>query len=159
MQKLDFYTRMKMDLVMMNINGYNSVVDIVALPLYCPWIMNDDNLNESFSRLVDIHNQNMDELNTFMKYVRYLDDSCSNFSLDDLNDEYEFIKDNMNLQDEYYDNMLSYINFCDDYSNPWTDVAKFCSKYCDTDDQIFDQVQVNHSLIKSIREERKNKIE
>ena len=157
MQKLDFYTKMKMDLVMMSLNTYDDIVDIVALPLYCSWLLNDDNLLESYSRLADIFNENYFNLNEFMKYIKHIDDTGDIFSLDDVNDEYEFIKDNMTLQAEYYANILEYIDFCDDFENPRCEVEKFCDSYCEKDDQIFDQVQINHSLIKSIREERKKK--
>ena len=157
MKKLDFYTKMKMDLVMMSLNQQENMIDLVALPLYCPWLINDDNLVESYSRLADMYGENYSSLNEFMSYIKDIDDKGEFFSINDVNDEYEFIKDNMALQAEYYVNMLSYIDFCDDYTNSRVDVEDFCDNYCERDDQIFDQVQVNHSLIKSIREERKRK--
>lgn len=159
MKKLDYYTNLKMGLVSLSMNINDNTVGIYALQLYCPWLLNDDNLKESYSRLADIHNQNFYNMQSLIDYMEYIDESHDSFSLYDLKDEYEYIRDNMMLQKEYFDNMVSYIDFCNDYSNPWVDVAKFCVDYCDKDDQIFDQVQVNDSIIKCIRKEREDNFE
>ena len=151
----DYYTKMKLELVKMDLEIFENITNIMILPICCPWIVNDDNMNESISRLIDIHNSNVINLIDFISYVKKLDDSGNEFFYTDLIEEYEHVKNNMNLQTSYYDNMVRYIAFCDDVTKPWEDIETFADEFSIMDDSIFDQVQVNNSVIKMIKQERK----
>ena len=151
----DYYTKMKLELVKMDLEIFENITNIMILPIFCPWIVNDDNMKESLSRLIDIHNLNVVNLIDFISYVKNLDNSGKEFFYTDLIEEYEHVKNNMDLQDSYYNNMLGYIAFCDDVTRPWQDIETFADEFTIKDDSIFDQVQVNNSVIKMIKQERK----
>lgn len=151
----DYYTQMKFDLVKMDIELVENMVNIFALPIFCSWIYNDENMKESMSRLIDIHNLNGKNLLDLISYVKKLDDNNDEFFYADLIEEFECVKTNMDLQDSYYNNMLEYIGFCDDITNSRKDIEEFDNIFCLKDDSIFDQVQVNDSVIKMIKRERK----
>lgn len=154
MSRIDYYTQMKMQLVLLDSEIVDNEYNILLMILFYPWLVNDDNLKDSFSKLLTIHKENIESIKNIIDYMKHLDETETEFFYTDLIDEFEFISNNMDLQNNYYDNMLSYINFSSDFNNPWTDIAKFCIEYDEKDDTIFNQVQVNQSLIKNIHEER-----
>lgn len=156
MEKLDYYTRLKLQLVALSVELIENEYDILLMIGNYPWIVNDDNLKESLAKLITIDNENNSNIKNMVDYIKKLDETGNPFFPTDLIDEYEYINDNMNLQNNYIDNMIGYIDYSSDFDNCWDDVEDFCDYYIEKDDEIFNQVQVNHSLIKSIREERGN---
>lgn len=156
MSRIDYFTQMKLELVLLDSEIVDNEYNILLMIMFFPWLVNDDNLRDSFSKLLTIHKENCNSIKNIVDYIKHLDETETPFFYTDLIDEFEFVDANMNLQNEYYDNMLSYIDYSSDFSNPWADIASFCIDYIEKDDEIFDQVQVNQSLIKSIHEERRS---
>lgn len=159
MERKEKYEELKMKLILLSLGLNSSIVDITALPLYCPWLYDNERLFESFTRLIDIHNINHESISDVVNYVQQMDKKRKECSVDDLSEEVDFISENMYLQEVFRANMIRYINLRNHYRFYLMDEASIYNRYEKVDNDVFDKVQVNKSLIKIKQEERRDNLE
>ncbi len=159
--QFDWYDNLKIEIVKLAIEFFNIKMDMVYTLISNRWITEDINLEESTAQLqelLDITNfdfqQLITEINTIEKeYISQF------YSMEDLLDEFEYIKENIDLVNSYFGNMMEYMSIIDDYQlspellkNKWED-------YLDKDELCFNQICINHEQLKQLRKERIDKIE
>lgn len=120
------------------------------------WILEDINLCESISHLVDMLNISSRDLNRFIKDISLLEDSGDFFSSNDLVDEFEYIKENVNLEASYLTNIVDYINIIINPGINGTIIAEKLEKYHDIDLSCYNQMKINNKQLKQLRKERRN---
>ncbi len=120
------------------------------------WILEDINLCESISHLVDMLNISSRDLNHFIKDINLLENSGDFFSSNDLVDEFEYIKENVNLEASYLTNIVDYITIIINPGINGTLITEKLEKYHDIDLSCYNQMKINNKQLKQLRKERRN---
>ena len=96
------------------------------------------------------------DLNYFIKDISLLEDSGNFFSSNDLVDEFEYIKENVNLEASYLTNIVDYITIIINPGMNGTLIAEKLEKYHDIDLSCYNQMKINNKQLKQLRKERRN---
>ena len=82
----DWFTDLKTKVIILDMETELRKMDIISLIMFYPWLSLDDNLCESFEKLKTINEVNNKSLNSIIRYINYLEDTCICFNKEDLID-------------------------------------------------------------------------
>ena len=82
----------------------------VILFITKPWIMDDINLCERFTKLLEIQDDNYRQIESLLKEINNHKSENIIYSQSDLIDEYDYISENVSLTSSYFYMILGYLS-------------------------------------------------
>lgn len=133
---------------------------IVILMYFNYWILEDPNLSTNYSKLTEMIDISYKDLEMFVATMKMLDKKGMFFLIGDMKDELMYIKENIELETRYLENMLYYI---DAVKNPAIvnidDIVEICSEFVENDRIFYNQMKINKEGLKMLRKERRDNLE
>lgn len=157
--ELDWFVKLKMEVVKLRINFNEFKKNIVALLLTSPWILEDANLFESYVRLQEMVEISEVDLDSLTKELEYLEMQPVTFAIDDVMREFNFVRENIDLEMAYLFNMSLYMLLVDNYSLSALEIEERCNIYAEIDTWCHDQMEINNEQLKILKKERRDYFE
>lgn len=121
------------------------------------WIFNDANLFEKFDHLCKMQNNSCNDMLDFALLLELIDKGIS-FSVADFEEEFAFIKENLNLEVGYFSLMVDHMQLLTDPNyNELTENKLIENHYNSI--SCKEQVLINQKLLKKIIKERRDYFE
>lgn len=156
MQRKDYFTELKMRVVVSNYDFMKLRENIVCMLETNRWILEDINLCESFCHLQEMVESSCQELIELIEEIKALDDNGIAFSIYDLIEYFDYIKKNIDLEFMYFMNMYDYMTVVTDYSIQGEEIVDRCNQYDKNDSIYLNQMKLNNDGLKKLKKERRD---
>ncbi len=156
--KLDWFSLFKMEVMSLSASFQEVKKEVVVMIATNEWILEDIDLSRSFQNLQKMMSESETDLDELVKEINHIEDSSVSFDVEDLEDELNFIHENVRLEHEYVSHMVDYMEAVSGpiVSLPDLDACdKVCKKYPSKDRELLQNMKQNHHLVKLLREERR----
>lgn len=159
MNKIDWYEKLKFEIIELSINLKKIKLDTVFLFVTNQWVFEDCNLIESFTHLLEMFDISYDDLSKLVKLIYQLDLTSTEFNKIDLLDEFDFIKENINIEFDYLSNIEKYLSLVDNYTIDVDQINEIFDEYYENDNVYYNQMKINNKNLKLLRKERRDYFE
>lgn len=159
MNKIDWYEKLKFEIIELSINLKKIKLDTVFLFVTNQWVFEDCNLIESFTHLLEMFDISYDDLSKLVKLIYQLDSTSTEFNKIDLLDEFDFIKENINIEFDYLSNIEKYLSLVDNYTIDVDQINEIFDEYYENDNVYYNQMKINNENLKLLRKERRDYFE
>lgn len=156
--KLDWFNLLKMKVMSLSSSFQAVKQEVVVMIATNEWILEDIDLDKSFQNLQRMIAESEVDLDQLIQEINHIEDSSLPFDTGDLEDEVNFVHENIRLEHEYVSHM---VNYMDAVSGSITNVLdldacdRVCEEYPKKDRELLKQMKQNHQLVKLLREERR----
>lgn len=156
--KLDWFSFLKMEVMSLSSSFQAVKQEVVVMIANNEWILEDIDLDRSFQNLQRMIAESETDLDQLVQEINHIEDSSILFDAADLEDEVNFVHENVRLEHEYVSHMVDYM---DALSGSVTNVLdldacdRICKKYPTKDRELLKQMKQNHQLVKLLRQERR----
>lgn len=150
----DLFTNLKVDIVKLCVSFNMLKQDVVFLLVTNKWILEDINLFENYTKLqkmIDVSDKN---LNSLINDTIYLENNSVPFLVDDIICEFNFIRENIDLEMLNFSNMLMYMMLVDDYSLDLEGINELLNFYLKRDEFCYSNMKINNEQLKILKKER-----
>lgn len=127
----------------------------VILFITKPWIMDDINLCERFTNLLEIEDENYKQIDSLLKEINDYKTNIISFSQADLIDEFDYISENVSLSISYYQMILGYLYMIKTNMSQ-VELSEYFSINYDNSECCFKQLKINNKELKKLKQERRN---
>ena len=103
--------------------------------------------------MIDTSNNDLDD---FIKRINLLEDKSIMFDKTDLKDEFDFIKENIHLEDSFIANMINYIIIINNFTINGIDITEKLEQFQDIDISCYNQMKINNENLKQLKKERRD---
>lgn len=159
MQRKDYFTELKMEVVNYNYDFMMLRENMVTMIQTNRWILEDINLYESFSNLQEMVEISYQEFTELVEEIKLLERNLEVFDINDLVEQFDYIKENIHLESMYITNMIDYMEII---SNPFIqgeEIKDRCDQYNQNDCTYLNQMKLNNDGLKKLKKERRDNFE
>lgn len=152
----DWYQKIRKEMIQLIIKLKELRECIVIFAYHESWILEDHVLFEEFSHLKEMVDISNCDLELFKKRLDSLDEKSIVFDVNDLKDEFEFIKQNIWLENMLILNISYYIAVS---VNPFFIDYQAMQQYLEDNKSYYDQMRSNNKNLKQLRKEGRDYFE
>lgn len=156
--RLDWFNFLKMEIMSLSSTFQAVKQEVVVMIATNEWILEDIDLDKSFRNLQRMIAESEVDLDQLVKEINRIEDSSLPFDVADLEDEVNFVHENIRLEHEYVSHMVDYMDAVNGSITNVLDLDacdKICEEYPKKDRELLKQMKQNHRLVKLLREERR----
>jgi len=153
---IDWFEQLKFDLINLLLVFKSIKEETIFMLLTNRWILEDTNLFESFIHLKEMIDTSNNDLDEFIKRINVLEDKSIMFDKTDLKDEFDFIKENIHLEDSFIANMINYMIIVNDLTINGIDITEKLEQFQDIDISCYNQMKINNENLKQLKKERRD---
>lgn len=156
--RLDWFNFLKMEIMSLSSTFQVVKQEVVVMIATNEWILEDIDLDKSFRNLQRMIAESEVDLDQLVKEINRIEDSSLPFDVADLEDEVNFVHENIRLEHEYVSHMVDYMDAVNGSITNVLDLDacdKICEEYPKKDRELLKQMKQNHRLVKLLREERR----
>jgi len=153
---IDWFEQLKFDLINLLLVFKSIKEETIFMLLTNRWILEDTNLFESFIHLKEMIDTSNNDLDEFIKRINVLEDKSIMFDKTDLKDEFDFIKENIPLEDSFIANMINYMIIVNDLTINGIDITEKLEQFQDIDISCYNQMKINNENLKQLKKERRD---
>ena len=151
---LDLFTALKKCIVKTCFEFQKLKEEVIMTVLSNSWLLQDANLYENYTKLQEMIKISDKHLTSIIKETKYIENNSVPFSADDIICEYNFIRENIELETYYLYNMLIYMIAVVDFSLKQEEIKKIQQHYLETDIFCYDNMRANNEQLKILKKER-----
>lgn len=151
----DWFLELKLKIILLDLKSIKRINDIFFIIKECPYLLKDENLCESYHKLVKINKINNDTLKELVNSINFLEALPITFSKEDIKDIYEILEEDFKLQDSFCLNIIKYITIVEKNSMSYDEMMDEMDKYIECDVCCFNQIKINNQEIKKLIKELK----
>lgn len=159
MQRKDYFTELKMEIVRYSYDFTMLRETIVVMLETNRWVLEDINLCESFYHLQEMVEITYQEFTEFVEEIKILDRNMVIFNINDLLDYFDYIKENIHLESMYMTNMIDYMAIIMNHSIEADEIVERCTEYDRKDSTYLNQMKLNNDGLKKLKKERRDSFE
>jgi len=153
---IDWFDKLKFEIIDLSLFFKMLEIQTVFVLNTNGWILEDINLFESFAHLKEMLCKSNNDLNEFVKRISLLDSNLILFDKSDLIDEFDFIKENINLESNFLTNIVNYITIVNNPSINDFGIIERLEQYQEIDISCYNQMKINNEELKKLRKERRD---
>ena len=154
MQRKDYFTELKEEMVRYNFYFLSLRETIVIMLETNRWIVEDINLYESFCYLQEMIETTYQELTELVGDINTLEHTMQIFNISDLLDQFDYIKENIRLESMYITNMVDYMEIIHNSSIEGEEITERCNQYNQKDYTYLNKMKLNNDGLKKLKKER-----
>ena len=155
----DWYNELKYEIVDF-VMFFKDIKEVVIYMLLTNrWILEDINLSESFTHLKEMIDVSNEDLEKFIKTITLLENNSTIFNMNDLIDEFDYIKENISLESSFITNLVNYMAIITDPSINDLEIIDKLEEYQEIDISCYNQMKINNKGLKKLRKERRDYFE
>ena len=158
----DNYLKLKQNLQETKMHAFRIRLEIVKLGLIFndkTWLLDDITVLERYSNLINMANDSVNNIGEFEKELVMLENSGIYFSLTDLEDEFDFIHENVIFETNYFRLTKNLLELLDDYDIQGDDITDYLIRNDEVSSLCFNQVQLNQAGLMQLKKERRDILE
>lgn len=159
MQKKDYFTELKEEMVRYSFHFLSLRETVVIMLETNRWIVEDINLYESFCHLQEMIEITYQEFAELVEEINALEHNMQIFNISDLLEQFDYIKENIHLESMYITNMVDYMKIIINPSIQADEIGERCSQYDENDDMYLNQMKLNNDGLKKLKKERRDNLE
>lgn len=159
MQRKDYFTELKEEMVRYNFYFLSLRETVVIMLETNRWIVEDINLYESFCFLQEMIETTYQELTELVGDINTLEHTMQIFNISDLFDQFDYIKENIHLESMYITNMVDYMEIIHDSSIEGEEITERCNQYSQKDYTYLNKMKLNNDGLKKLKKERRDNLE
>jgi len=151
---LDLFNKLKLDIVGICIDFDRLKRDIVYLLFTNNWILEDINLFENYTKLQQMIEESDKSLSNLINETIYLENNSVSFLVEDVVCEFNFIRENIELEIMYLVNMMIYMEFAQDYFLSPENIDLLLDAYLKIEELCYSNMKMNNKQLKILKKER-----
>jgi len=153
---IDWFDKLKFEIIDLSLFFKMLEIQTVFVLNTNGWILEDINLFERLEHLKEMLCKSNNDLNEFVKRISLLDSNLILFDKSDLIDEFDFIKENINLESNFLTNIVNYITIVNNPSINDFGIIERLEQYQEIDISCYNQMKINNEELKKLRKERRD---
>ena len=154
LKNTDLFNNLKLDIIKICIDFTKLKQDIILLLITNNWILEDINLFENYVKLQEIIKESDKNLTNLINKTIHLEDSKDSFLIEDIISEFNFIRENIDLEIIYFVNMIFYMELIDNYFLSTESINLLLDMYLQTKEFCYSNMKINNKQLKILKKER-----
>lgn len=156
----DWYSNFLKDLLNIKKEAYLLRMNIVVLGSICAknqFLLEDPILFERYAYLINMENDSVKDIKLLEEKMILLKENSTLFSITDITDEFEIIKENIFLEISYFYQTKEYLGLIDNNSTiEGNKILEFLECNENTSSFCYEQRKINGENLKLLRKERRD---
>lgn len=159
MQKKDYFSELKTEMIRYCIDFMLLRTSVVVMLETNRWVVEDINLYESFCHLQEMIENTYQEFTKLVVEINTLEFNGQMFNVCDIIDQFTYIKESIQLESKYMTNMIDYMEIICNSAIEGNEITARCNQYVQNDETYLSQMKLNNEGLKKLKKERRDLVE